>query len=71
MRRVRAHPDPRIARTPIIAVTALAMTGDREKCIEAGANDYFSKPVALKKLTDRIREIISEAQPPTTLRNLP
>ena len=41
---------------PIIAVTALAMPGDLEKCLEAGANDYLSKPVSLKGLLERIQE---------------
>ncbi|WP_200979522.1 response regulator [Echinicola sp. 20G] len=44
---------------PIVALTAKAMKNDREKCIEAGASDYISKPVDLEKLLSLIRVWIS------------
>ncbi|MEN2401173.1 response regulator [Flavobacterium sp. MC2016-06] len=43
--------------TFVIAVTAQAMTGDKEKCLEAGADAYISKPVDVDKLLQTLREI--------------
>ncbi len=48
--------DPQSEDVPIIALTALAMKGDRERCIQAGATDYLSKPVKLKQLAATIQQ---------------
>ena len=57
-RRLRALPDAQIANIPVIAITALAMPGDRENCLSAGANDYISKPVKLRELAVLIQKIL-------------
>jgi CheY-like chemotaxis protein len=44
---------------PVIAVTARAMKGDREKCLKAGASDYISKPVNLAALLEKMERLIS------------
>ena len=51
----RIRQDERFSNLPVIAVTAKAMLGDREKCIKAGASDYISKPVDIDQLTSLLR----------------
>ena len=56
IQRLRARPDG--AATPIIALTARAMAGDRERCLSAGASVYLSKPVSLKGLVTMIERLL-------------
>ena len=51
---IRKLADPKKARLPIIAMTAHAFKGDADRCLNAGMNDYLSKPVNGKELVDQV-----------------
>ncbi|MFP4006424.1 MAG: PAS domain S-box protein [Spirulinaceae cyanobacterium] len=55
IRHLRAHPEADVAQIPVIALTALAMLGDRDRCLAAGANNYMTKPVSLKTLSRNLK----------------
>ncbi|MDY6902176.1 MAG: response regulator [Cyanobacteriota bacterium] len=57
MQQIRQNPN--LVSLPIIAFTALAMKGDRERCLQAGANEYLSKPVKLNQLTLAIQKLLA------------
>lgn len=47
-----------LSKIPVIAVTAKAMKGDREKCLDAGAWDYLSKPIDISLLKEKLNQLI-------------
>jgi CheY-like chemotaxis protein len=58
--------DPELRGIPVIAVTAHAMQGDREKTLQAGCDEYETKPFDFTRLIEKIQTLVASRQPPPT-----
>jgi two-component system, cell cycle response regulator DivK len=58
--------DPQLRHIPVIALTAHAMQGDREKALDAGCDDYETKPFDFPRLFEKIEAHLASRQPPST-----
>jgi CheY-like chemotaxis protein len=67
-REIRKHPDPKVKDILVIAMTASAIRGDREKCLEAGMNNYMAKPVRADTLKQMLESYLN--QPSKAIPNL-
>lgn len=61
-RRIKAQPETR--HIPIIALTAHAMTGDRERALAAGCDDFDTKPVEMPRLLEKVRALLPKGEAP-------
>lgn len=59
-RKVREHDDAALREVPILALTAHAMKGDRERALQAGCTAYLSKPVSPRELTRRVDKLLAK-----------
>ncbi len=56
---IKFKKDPKLAHIPIIALTANAMKGDKERCLAVGCDDYMQKPVGISDLRQQIEKYVA------------
>ncbi|KAF2123396.1 two-component sensor protein histidine protein kinase-like protein [Dothidotthia symphoricarpi CBS 119687] len=69
-RRIRKHPNPEVRNILIIAMTASAIEGDREKCLDSGMNNYLAKPVRAQTLKALLESYLTKETPVQDIPNL-